>query len=232
MTLGERLLEYRTNLKMSQDALAEKLNVTRQTISKWETDQSTPEFNKILPLCELFGITTDELIKGQKTEEAEKKIQEGFKENNLYSEYMLKRSKQKGIIVSIATFLYIIGTFCPAIMETAIGGEYEQTVGFMVLAWAIATTMLIYFFLSHPKIKESNEIKAEDKKEEDIISKRIERRILEIIALLFLVIYFLVSFLTMAWYITWILWLVLPIVQTIVKIVFDMKREKKGMEVK
>lgn len=71
MTLGERLLEYRTNLKMSQDTLAEKVGVTRQTVSKWETDQSAPEFNKIIPLCEIFGITTDELIKGEKQEEPE-----------------------------------------------------------------------------------------------------------------------------------------------------------------
>ena len=64
MTLGERLLEYRTNLKMSQDTLAERVGVTRQTVSKWETDQSTPEFNKILPICEVFGITTGELKRG------------------------------------------------------------------------------------------------------------------------------------------------------------------------
>ena len=66
MTLGERLLKYRTDAKMSQDTLAEKVGVTRQTISKWETDQSMPEFNKILPLCDIYGIKADELITGKK----------------------------------------------------------------------------------------------------------------------------------------------------------------------
>ena len=57
MTLGERLYQYRKNVNLSQDTLAEKVGVTRQTISKWETDQSTPEFSKIAILCETFGIT-------------------------------------------------------------------------------------------------------------------------------------------------------------------------------
>ena len=44
--------------------VADKLNVTRQTVSKWETDQTTPDFNKIVPLCELYDITANELLTG------------------------------------------------------------------------------------------------------------------------------------------------------------------------
>lgn len=228
MTLGERLLQYRTNLKMSQDILAEKLNVTRQTISKWETDQSTPEFNKILPLCELFGISADELIRGEKLEEGTKKEEESTL--NSYNEYLEKRNKKKALIVSSAVFLYIIGTFCPAfIQESNIENELAGVI-VMVALWAIATTMLIYFFISYPIQKEEKEAKKKEKDSEYEISRRIERRILEVIALLFLLIYLLVSFITMAWYITWILWLVLPIVEVIVKIIFDLKREKKKEE--
>lgn len=68
MTLGERLLEYRNSVGLSQEKLAEKIGITRQTISKWETNQSTPDFDKIIPLCEVLGITTEELIKGEKEE--------------------------------------------------------------------------------------------------------------------------------------------------------------------
>jgi len=106
MTLGERLLEYRTNLKISQDTLAERVGVTRQTVSKWETDQSTPEFNKILPICEVFGITTGELIKGEKEEAAIRN-----EKNDAIFLYNLKRSKKKAIFLSISIFLYIVGTF-------------------------------------------------------------------------------------------------------------------------
>ena len=68
MTLGNRLYEMRKEKGLSQEKTAEVLGVTRQTISKWETDQSTPDFDKILPLCELYGISTEELLTGKKQE--------------------------------------------------------------------------------------------------------------------------------------------------------------------
>ena len=63
MNLGEKLFELRKKKNLTQDEVAEKLNVTRQTVSKWETNQSTPDFDKIIPLCELYEISTDELLK-------------------------------------------------------------------------------------------------------------------------------------------------------------------------
>ena len=60
--LGERLFKLRRDKKLSQEEVAEKLNVTRQTVSKWETNQSMPDFDKVVPLCELYGITPDELF--------------------------------------------------------------------------------------------------------------------------------------------------------------------------
>lgn len=128
MTLGERLLEYRTNLKMSQDTLAEKVGVTRQTVSKWETDQSAPEFNKIIPLCEIFGITADELIKGEKQEES--KGFEEFENKKKADEHNQKRNKQKGIFLSISVFLYIIGTFSIPYMIVAL--EYNEGKAIMI----------------------------------------------------------------------------------------------------
>ena len=74
MNLGERLLNLRKKEHLSQEEVAFKLNVSRQTISKWETDQSTPDFDKIAPLCELYGITADELLTGKKEEIKEEKL--------------------------------------------------------------------------------------------------------------------------------------------------------------
>ena len=68
MNLGEKLFELRRTKNLTQDDVAEKLNVTRQTVSKWETNQSTPDFDKILPLCELYGISPNELLKGESKE--------------------------------------------------------------------------------------------------------------------------------------------------------------------
>ena len=68
MNIGEKLFELRKSKNLSQEEVAEKLNVTRQTVSKWETNQSTPDFDKILPLCELFEISTEELLTGNNKE--------------------------------------------------------------------------------------------------------------------------------------------------------------------
>ena len=67
MSIGERLISLRKSKNLSQEQVADKLNVTRQTISKWETDQSMPDLDKIVPICELFDISTDELLSGNKS---------------------------------------------------------------------------------------------------------------------------------------------------------------------
>ena len=69
MNIGEKLFELRKQKNLSQEEVAEKLNGTRQTVSKWETNQSTPDFDKIIPLCELFGIGAEELLNAKKPEE-------------------------------------------------------------------------------------------------------------------------------------------------------------------
>ena len=64
MSLGEQILRLRTQRKLSQGELAEALDVSRQSVSKWETDASVPELDKLLRLSELFGVTLDELVRG------------------------------------------------------------------------------------------------------------------------------------------------------------------------
>ena len=64
MTFGERLSVLRKKNGFSQEQLAERLSLTRQTISKWELDQSTPDISYILKLSNLFSVSTDYLIKG------------------------------------------------------------------------------------------------------------------------------------------------------------------------
>ena len=227
MTLGERLLQYRTNLKISQDALAEKVGVTRQTVSKWETDQSTPEFNKILPLCEIFGITPNELIKGEKEEIVEQK--EKIELEQIEQE-IIKRNKKKATIVSISVFLYIISVFVVAYMEETLQYDDGKTVLFLGGIWAVATVLLIHFFIANPKGKLSKK-QEQIIKEEKKVNKKVEKYVLQLITLIFLLIYLSVSFVTMAWHITWILWIVYGIVEAIVKIIFNLKNEEEKKHV-
>lgn len=62
MTIGEKIIQLRTREHISQEQLAEKMSVSRQSISKWEMDQALPQIDKVLQLCEFFNITTDELL--------------------------------------------------------------------------------------------------------------------------------------------------------------------------
>jgi len=64
MTLGERIMTLRMEQQMSQSDLAEALDVSRQSISKWETDSSVPELDKLVALCEIFGVSMDMLVRG------------------------------------------------------------------------------------------------------------------------------------------------------------------------
>ncbi len=64
MTLGERIAYYRGVLGLSQGELAEKLGVSRQAVSKWETDAGLPDLDRLIALSGLYSITLDELVKG------------------------------------------------------------------------------------------------------------------------------------------------------------------------
>ena len=68
MTLGESITRLRTQKGWSQGDLADALDVSRQSISKWETDTSVPELEKLLRLSELFGVTLDALVRGEQAE--------------------------------------------------------------------------------------------------------------------------------------------------------------------
>ncbi|MBR7147128.1 MAG: helix-turn-helix transcriptional regulator [Oscillospiraceae bacterium] len=71
MTLGQNIARLRGEKHLSQGELADALDVSRQSISKWETDASVPELEKLVKLSELFGVSLDELVKGEREEKAE-----------------------------------------------------------------------------------------------------------------------------------------------------------------
>ena len=63
MILADKIIELRKKNGWSQEDLAEKMDVSRQSISKWEGAQSVPDMNRILRLSEIFGVSTDFLLK-------------------------------------------------------------------------------------------------------------------------------------------------------------------------
>ena len=65
MTIGQKITHLRTALGISQEALAERLGVSRQSVSKWEMDTALPQIDKILLLCELFSVSADALLRDE-----------------------------------------------------------------------------------------------------------------------------------------------------------------------
>ncbi|MGN1390330.1 MAG: helix-turn-helix domain-containing protein [Bulleidia sp.] len=70
MTIADRIQNLRKVKGISQEELADKIGVSRQTISKWESEQSVPDIDKVVQMSDYFGMTTDYLLKGiEETEE-------------------------------------------------------------------------------------------------------------------------------------------------------------------
>lgn len=86
MEIGRQIKKYRTELKLSQEELADKVYVTRQTVSNWENDKNYPDIHSLVLLSSLFGISLDDLVKGDvkemeeeiKTEDAKKLKRDGW----------------------------------------------------------------------------------------------------------------------------------------------------------
>lgn len=79
MEVGSQIRANRTRLSLSQDALAERIYVSRQTISSWENGKTYPDVQSLLLLSNVFDVTVDTLIKGD-VETMEKKVQDARKE--------------------------------------------------------------------------------------------------------------------------------------------------------
>lgn len=84
MTLGEHIAELRNAHGISQADLAEAMEVSRQSVSKWETGASTPDLEKLVKLADYFNLTLDQLVKG--------KDQETFKQPDVAAEATIKSS--------------------------------------------------------------------------------------------------------------------------------------------
>ena len=107
MSLSENLQNLRKIKNMSQEELAEKLNVSRQAVSKWESGNGFPETEKIINICELFDCSMDELVKGKITENVKK-------DNNDYDAVFTKAARGIAfgvglILVGVSIMLTLLG---------------------------------------------------------------------------------------------------------------------------
>jgi len=79
MNLATRLKQKRNDLQMTQEEIAEKIHVSRQTISNWENGRNLPDINSLVLISEIYAISLDELMKGdpKMVKQLDKKIKKG-----------------------------------------------------------------------------------------------------------------------------------------------------------
>ena len=104
MELGNKILKLRKKQELSQEQLAEKLNVTRQTISKWELGETTPDIKQAKELSKIFDISLDELVGNSKKDIQYEKITKIETNSNM----ILRILKITGITIGILLFLLIV----------------------------------------------------------------------------------------------------------------------------
>ena len=92
--LGEKIISERKKCKLSQEDLAEKLGITRQTISNWELNETSPDLKQASKLCDIFNISLDELVNNDI--------------KNLLVEKTSNTEKLAGIIINILKVIGIL----------------------------------------------------------------------------------------------------------------------------
>ncbi len=216
MSLGTRLLDLRKSKQLSQEEVAYKLNVTRQTISKWETDQSTPDFDKIVPLCELYEITADELLTGAHPKEDIIESEPTSVTSNINNDYNNKKRAQgigKGILLYFVAIAWIMITIPVFLMNPIVASAI------FLLICGLATYVIVYTCI----VYRTRKIKVEEKENKE---NKLLKQITSILSLITTIIYLLISFVTMAWHITWIIWIIYALIIEIVKLIFTLRGTK------
>lgn len=137
MELGNKIKYYRGEKELSQEELAERVYVSRQTISNWENNKSYPDINSIVLLSEVFEISIDNLIKGD-VEQMKKEINtEDVKKLNFYATMMA--ILMLVALISLMPMLKFIGLY-----------------GF--IPYFILTACAMFFSIKVEKIKKDNDI--------------------------------------------------------------------------
>ena len=152
MILADKIIELRKKNGWSQEELAEKLNVTRQSISKWEGAQSTPDLNKILAMSQLFGVSTDYLLKDEQgeveyiaTEEQSAVRKVSMEEANAY----LAVTKCVGKWIALGVALCIASPICLILLagmadSGRISEGFAVGIGMLVLLVMVAAAVALF----------------------------------------------------------------------------------------
>ena len=137
MELGKQIKKYRSEMNLSQDELAEKVFVSRQTVSNWENNKNYPDIKSLLLMSEAFGVSLDILVKGDI--ETMKKV---------INETEVKKANHYGNIFSIL-FITALVLFIPLVKFLKIYG---------IIIWVIFYVVCFVFALKVNKVYKENDV--------------------------------------------------------------------------
>ena len=114
--LGEKIWQLREEKGLSQETLAEKLDVSRQTVSNWENDKATPDAYKLKQLCEVLGVSADGLLE---TGEHDSALGEKNSELSQEDDISVGRKKDNGRVWRVL-LLSVLGVIAALLLAVAI----------------------------------------------------------------------------------------------------------------
>ncbi|HAB00155.1 MAG TPA: XRE family transcriptional regulator [Ruminococcaceae bacterium] len=155
MIFADKLILLRKKAGWSQEELAEQMNVTRQSVSKWEGAQSVPDLEKMIRLSELFGVSTDYLLKDDMEEAEHIRLSEdmpslkrvSMEEANAFLSVKARTAKTIAYAVFLCILSPITLLILGAISESASGVLNENIaggIGMIVLILFVATAVVLF----------------------------------------------------------------------------------------
>lgn len=157
MELSEKILNLRKANDLTQEQLAEKIGISRQSVSKWESGQATPELDKIVALCDIFHITTDQLLKPSELDLLSVKTQMLENQQKSLENVIQKKERKKKTILGCVS-IYLIAFAIMMLMEQlSWENEFEflwrtfpgLTLELIILCIATAAAIIFYLKSSH-----------------------------------------------------------------------------------
>ena len=137
MEVGAQIKKYRSNMGISQEELAEKVYVSRQTVSNWETGKNYPDIHSVLLLSSVFNVSLDQLIKGDveimKNEIKETEIKKLNKYAGIYAVFLILT------VISLVPFIAFMGWYG-------------------MIPWGVLCAIAVYFAFKTDKVKKENHL--------------------------------------------------------------------------
>lgn len=151
MTVGERLQQYRKNLGLSQEELGQRLLVSRQTVSQWETDQTMPTLENMMRLKEVFGVSIDTILCNDDVSPEETPL-ESYQFS--FSDEEIKAFHQNRMFTFLWKPLLLLFLFLFVVFSAILSGDFSADARYLLIViWFILFVSFIVRFLTARKMQ-------------------------------------------------------------------------------